>query len=170
MHAAVQAFRYVNLVAYIALGGVTFVFWLPPPRPGERWAAIAFGSLGLLELLTLIPNHPGNIPERAVGRVAIALLVVFPYFLFRFTNAFRAAGRRLANALFLLSAVLVVWTFALPRFRRGEARSAFPGVCRRLLRPLGRLSSSPPRASGAQVARSRRWPAGACSSSRWQPV
>jgi signal transduction histidine kinase len=57
----------------------------------------------------------------------IALLVVFPYFLFRFTNAFRAANRRLANALFLLSAVLVVWTFALPRIpQQGQARdSAF---------------------------------------------
>src|SRR6202030_2925709 len=88
------------------------------------WAAIAFGSLGLLELLSLIPNHAGNLPERAAGRVVIALLVVFPYFLFRFTNAFRAANRRLANALFLLSATLVVWTFALPRIpQQGQARS-----------------------------------------------
>ena len=53
----------------------------------------------------------------------IALLVVFPYFLFRFTNAFRAANRRLANALFLLSAILVVWTFALPKIpQQGQTR------------------------------------------------
>ena len=114
MHDAVQAFRYINLVAYIALGGVTLVFWYRRRDRASMWAATAFGSLGLLELLTLIPNHPGNIPERAVGRVAIALLVLFPYFLFRFTNAFRTPGQKLANALILLSAVLVVWTFALP--------------------------------------------------------
>jgi signal transduction histidine kinase len=89
------------------------------------WAAIAFGSLGLLELLSLIPNHAGNVAERAVGRVVIALLVVFPYFLFRFTNAFRAANRRLANALYFVSAILVVWTFALPKIpQQGQTRDA----------------------------------------------
>jgi signal transduction histidine kinase len=127
LHNAVQVLHYVILVAYVALGVVTFLFWRRRRDRPTMWAAIAFGSLGLLELLSLIPNHSGNLPERAVGRVVIALLVVFPYFLFRFTNAFRAANRRLANALFLLSAILVVWTFALPRIpQQGQSRdSAF---------------------------------------------
>src|SRR6267378_3124048 len=99
LHHAIQAFRYFNLVAFIALGAVTLVFWLRRRDGASRWAAVAFGALGLLELLTLVPNHPGNIPERAVGRVAIALIVVFPYFLFRFPNAFRATNQKLANAL-----------------------------------------------------------------------
>jgi signal transduction histidine kinase len=125
VHDAVQAFRYINLVAYIALGAVTLGFWVRRRDRASMWAAIAFGSLGLLELLSLIPNHPGNIAERAVGRVAIALLVLFPYFLFRFTNAFRPPGQKLANALVGLSAILVVWTFALPSIpRSGEHRSA----------------------------------------------
>ena len=124
MHNAVQFFHYLNLVAYVALGVVTILFWRRRRDLATRWAAIAFGSLGLLELLTLIPNHPGHPAERAVGRLVIALLVVFPYFLFRFTNAFHTANRRLANALFLLSAILVVWTFALPKIpQQGEARS-----------------------------------------------
>jgi signal transduction histidine kinase len=89
------------------------------------WAALAFGLLGALELLSLVPNHSGNVPERALGRVVIAMLVLFPYFMFRFTNAFRAANRRLANALFGLSAILVVWTFALPKIpQSGQARDA----------------------------------------------
>jgi signal transduction histidine kinase len=125
LHDAVQAFRYVDLVAYIALGAVTLVFWRRRRDRASMWAAIAFGSLGLLELLSIVPNHPGNTAERAVGRVEIALLVVFPYFLFRFTNAFRATAQKLANALFGLSAVLVVWTFALPSIpQSGEGRSA----------------------------------------------
>jgi signal transduction histidine kinase len=114
VHDAVQGFRYLNLVAYIALGVVTLVVWYRRRDRASVWAAAAFGSLGLLELLTLAPNHPGNLAERAVGRVAIALLVLFPYLLFRFTNAFRPPGRRLANGLVVLTAVLVVWTFALP--------------------------------------------------------
>ena len=123
MHNAVQFFHYLNLVAYVALGVVAILFWRRRRDLATRWAAIAFGSLGLLELLTLIPNHPGNVAERADGRLVIALLVVFPYFLFRFTNAFHTANRRLANALFLLSVILVVWTFALPKIpQQGEPR------------------------------------------------
>ncbi|MDX6484982.1 MAG: hypothetical protein QOF43_135 [Gaiellaceae bacterium] len=125
MHNAVLAFRYINLVAYIALGLVTLVFWQRRRDRASMWAAIAFGSLGLLELLTLVPNHAGNIPERAVGRVVIALLVLFPYLLFRFTNAFRPPGRKLASALVLLSLVLVLWTFAIPSIPQpGEHRNA----------------------------------------------
>ena len=123
MHNAVQFFHYLNLVAYVALGVVAILFWRRRRDLATRWAAIAFGSLGLLELLTLIPNHPGNVAERADGRLVIALLVVFPYFLFRFTNAFHTANRRLANALFLLSVILVAWTFALPKIpQQGEPR------------------------------------------------
>jgi len=124
LHNAVQSFHYLNLVAYVALGVVTMLFLRRRRDRATRWAAIAFGSLGLLELLTLIPNHPGDLAERANGRLVIALLVVFPYFLFRFTNAFHTANRRLANALFLLSAILVFWTFALPKIpQQGEPRS-----------------------------------------------
>ena len=49
--------------------------------------------------------------------------MLFPYFLFRFTNAFRPPGQKLAKALVGLSAVLVVWTFALPSIpQTGEDR------------------------------------------------
>ena len=51
MHIAVQVLHYVNLVAYVALGAVTIVFWRRRRDRATRWAAIAFGSLGFLELL-----------------------------------------------------------------------------------------------------------------------
>src|SRR3954449_2552419 len=123
MHNAVLAFRYVNLVAYASLGVAALVLWRRRRDSASMWAAATFGSLGLLEILSLIPNHPGNLPERAVGRVDIALLVLFPYLLFRFTTAFREPGRRFANALFSVTAILVVWTFLLPRISQpGESR------------------------------------------------
>jgi signal transduction histidine kinase len=90
------------------------------------WAGVAFGSLALLELLSLVPNHPGHIVERAVGRVVIALLVLFPYLLFRFTSAFRQAGQTLALTLFALTSVLLVWTFELPSIPQSrEPRPAY---------------------------------------------
>ena len=115
LHDAIEAFRYVNIVAYVALGVVAFVFWRRRRDRASMWAAATFGSLGLLEILSLLPNDPGNFAERAVGRVGLALLVLFPYLLFRFTTAFRVSGKRLANLLFSLTAILVIWTFLLPR-------------------------------------------------------
>lgn len=125
LHDAVLAFRYVNLVAYATLGLVALRFWLRRRDPASMWAASTFGSLGLLVVLGLIPNHPGNLPERALGRIEIGLLVLFPYLLFRFTTAFRAPGQRLARGLFTLTTVLLVWTFAMPRYPQpGEKRPA----------------------------------------------
>ena len=126
MHDAVLVFRTVNLVAYGALGLITLAYWRRRRDRASMWAAATFGTLGLLVLLDLIPNHPGNLPERAVGRVDVALLVLFPYLLFRFTTAFRRPGRNFANALFSLTAILILWTFALPRIPQpGEPRPGF---------------------------------------------
>ncbi len=126
MRDAILVFRTANLVAYAVLGLVALVHWRRRRDSASMWAAATFGSLGLLVLLGLIPNHPGNIPERAVGRVALALLVLFPYLLFRFTTAFRRPGRRFANTLFSLTAILILWTFVLPRLPQpGEKRPGF---------------------------------------------
>jgi signal transduction histidine kinase len=124
LQTAIHVFRYVNIVAYIGLGLVTLRFWRQRRDRASMWAAIAFGDLALLEIFALVPNHPGNIPERALGRILIALIVVFPYFLFRFTNSFRKTSRPLAILLLALSAILVTWTFALPAIPQpGESRS-----------------------------------------------
>jgi signal transduction histidine kinase len=105
---------------------VAFVFWRHHRDRASLWAAATFGTLGILELLSLIPNNPGNLPERATGRIVIALLVLFPYLLFRFTTAFRVSGKRFANALFAVTAILVVWTFALPKLP--QPNESWPGI------------------------------------------
>jgi len=115
VHGAIHVFRIVNITAYIGLAVVAVVAFRRRRDQAAMWAAAAFGSLGLLEILALIPNHPGNLAERTLGRFDIALLVLFPFLLFRFTTVFRHARRELDNTLFALTALLLVWTFALPR-------------------------------------------------------
>lgn len=122
MHEAVQAFQYVNIAAYIALAVVALLAWRRRRDRAAWWAAAAFGALGLLEVLGFVPNHPGHLVERAIGRVELALLVVFPFLLFRFTAVFRRARRELADVLAGLTVVLVVWTFALPSVPQSHQR------------------------------------------------
>ena len=124
MHTAVHAFRYVNIVGYVALALVAAGSWRRRRDRAGMWAALAFGSIGLIELLALIPNHRRTLATEALTRTEVALLVLFPYLLFRFTTAFRTASRRTADVLFALTSILLVWTFAMHFPRSGEARSA----------------------------------------------
>lgn len=124
MHAALRAFHTLNTVAFIALGVIALITWRRRRDRASVWAAAAFGSLAVIELLSLIPAHERNVGEKIVTRVAVVALVVFPYFLFRFTNAFRKPGRPLARALFGLTFVLIVWACAIPHYpQTGEGRS-----------------------------------------------
>jgi signal transduction histidine kinase len=126
LHEAFRALQYVNIAAYIALAGVALRAWRRRRDRTAAWAAAAFGALGLLEILGFVPNHPGHLAERAVGRVELALLVVFPYLLFRFTNVFNRARRDLANVLGGLTIALVAWTFLLPSLP--QPHQAYPAV------------------------------------------
>ena len=124
MHDALRTFHTINLVAFLALGAIAFVTWRRRRDRASVWAAAAFGSLAAIELLSLIPTHERNAGEKVVARLEVALLVVFPYLLFRFTNAFRRPGRPLARALFGLTAVLLIWASAIPRYPQpGETRN-----------------------------------------------
>ncbi|MGH3050376.1 MAG: histidine kinase dimerization/phospho-acceptor domain-containing protein, partial [Gaiellaceae bacterium] len=122
MHGATDVLRWLSIAAYIALAGVALVSFQRRRDRAAMWAAAAFGSLGLLELLGFAPNHPGNIAERALGRLEIGLLVVFPYLLYRFTIVFRRSRQDLGSALFGLTALLLAWTAALPRIPQNGER------------------------------------------------
>ena len=124
MHSALRAFHTINLVAFVALGAVALVTWRRRRDRASVWAAAAFGSLALLELLSLIPTHERNIGEKIVTRIGVVILVAFPYLLFRFTNVFRRAGRPFAQAVLGLTLVLTVWACAIPRYPQpGEPRN-----------------------------------------------
>jgi signal transduction histidine kinase len=120
----VRVIGYVNLVAYTALGVVAIRQWRMRRDPAAGWAALAFAALGFVVLVArLVPEHPHGFIQDLAQRVLVAVILLFPYLLFRFTIAFRPPSRRLARALGAMTGLLLVWTFALPRFpSAGEAR------------------------------------------------
>jgi signal transduction histidine kinase len=108
--AAVQAIDWVNAGLYGILGVVAFLQWRKGGGRPAFWAALAFGSIGAVVLA-------GRLPESSqrdfVVQVELALLVLFPYLLYKFTTAFERAPRGLERFVGLMTVVLLVWTFAL---------------------------------------------------------
>ena len=126
MRLAVEILRYVSLVAYVVLALVTINQWRRQRDRAAAWAALGFGTLGLVVVLgQIVPKHPSGFLENFLQRLDIALLLLFPYLLHRFTTVFRTATSGLERALGLMTLVMVVWTFALPHIpEQGEPRSA----------------------------------------------
>jgi signal transduction histidine kinase len=113
----VQSFAWMNFVAFVLLAAVSVRQWAMRRDRVAGWAALAFLSLGVVVFVGRIePTDPHNAVEKVVQRVDVAILLLFPYLLFRFTTAFRPSSRRLYAFVSAMSALLVVWTFVLPFF------------------------------------------------------
>ena len=112
MSAAVQTIDWVNAGLYTVLAIGAYLQWRKGGGRPAMWAALAFGAIGVVVLA-------GRMPERWqsdwVVRVELALLVLFPYLLYKFTTAFERAPRGLERFVGLMTAVLLVWSFALPQ-------------------------------------------------------
>jgi signal transduction histidine kinase len=117
LSAAVQTINWVNAGLYTILAVGAF-FQSRRARGGPAiWAAIAFGAIGLVVLA-------GRIPESAqsdsLTKLELALLVLFPYLLYKFTTAFEKAPQGLERFVGVMTIALFVWSFALPSVPRED--------------------------------------------------
>jgi signal transduction histidine kinase len=119
--AAVQTIDWINAGLYTILAIGAFLQWRRGRGGPALWAAVAFGAIGLVVLA-------GRLPESAqsdsMTKLELALLVLFPYLLYKFTTAFEKAPEGLERFVGLMTIVLLVWSFALPSIPQdGEAWS-----------------------------------------------
>ena len=118
MRQAVEIVGLANLALFALAAVVAVRQWRA--NPGNRaglWAALAFLALAFVVLFgRLLPEEPDRILEHAAQRLDIAVLVLFPYLLYRFTTAFQRPTLRLERFLALMTAVLLAATFALPHY------------------------------------------------------
>jgi signal transduction histidine kinase len=118
---------YVNL-AIFTLVAVVALFQLRAGRGrAALWAGLTFGALAfVVDVGRALPDDPSNDFEFVASRLLVAMLLLFPYLLYRFTTAFEPPTRRLERFLGLMTLVLLVWTFVLPKFpAEGEPRPAW---------------------------------------------
>ena len=97
MRQAVEFVGIVNLVLFAAIAVVCVRQWDRERAPTALWAALAFVSLAAVIVVgQLLPDEPQGFAEKALQRVDLAFLVLFPYLLYRFAVAFEATKRPLA--------------------------------------------------------------------------
>ena len=91
MEAALDALDYVQTVLYVSLGVVAINAWIRRRGAPRAWLAATFGVLALVTLLGLVlpdESEPRS-PTEWLSRTLLVLIVLFPYFLFRFAASFR---------------------------------------------------------------------------------
>ena len=110
---------------FVALGLACLRLWLRERSKAAAWSAVTFGLLaGVLVVGRISDLVSGEDPALWVTKLLVCGLVLFPFFLYRFMTAFWPSGRLLERFAFVFTAVLVVWTLALPDFpQEGDPRT-----------------------------------------------
>jgi signal transduction histidine kinase len=113
---AVELVGIVNLVLFAAIAVVAVRQWRREPgRSTGLWAALAFVSLAWVIVAgEVFATDPQDAFGKILERIDLAIFLLFPYLLYRFSSAFYAGRRPLARFVDVLSALLVIGTFALP--------------------------------------------------------
>jgi signal transduction histidine kinase len=134
MHPLADALQYVNIAAFGLLAFVCLRMWLRHRTPPAFWAFATFGLIGALVISGPVLDALGE-ENLWVTKVIVALVVLFPYFLYRFAVAFLPVSRWVEATAAAMTVGLIAWTFALPDIpEENEPRSdAFNGYLAALL-------------------------------------
>jgi signal transduction histidine kinase len=124
MRSLVQGVGYVNLALFTLLALLTLQQWRAGRGRASLWAALTFAALAIVaDVGELLPEEARSDVEVVAARLLIAVLVLFPYLLYRFTTAFERPTRRLERFVGLMTLAVLVWTFLLPTLpEEGEPR------------------------------------------------
>ena len=111
-----QALEVVNLIAFAGLAVLAFLLWKERKDPPSFWMSLTFVDLGAVvvagRVLDLLDE--GSPVVEVAEKILVAVLLLFPYFLYRVAHAF-ASGSRIAHLAAALSTTIVVlWSIVVP--------------------------------------------------------
>jgi signal transduction histidine kinase len=123
MDSLANVLQYVNIVAFGVLALVCFRTWRRHRGDASFWAFATFGLLAAVALTG--PTLDGLDQQRLwFTKVVVALIVLFPYFLYRFAASFARSARWIEATAAGATVGLIVWTALLPDIpEQGEPRS-----------------------------------------------
>ena len=127
MERALELADLATYALFIALGGVASYRWVRQRNESTGWFAATFLVLaGISVIALLLPEESSSELFDWIVKVEVAILVLFPYFLYRFTASFLDRVPWLRVLATVLTAGVIIWTFALPRFpAEGEPRPSW---------------------------------------------
>jgi hypothetical protein len=109
--------EFVNAIAFALLGLVTLRLWRSRGDEGAKWAFLTFGSLGGVAVVGLfLPEHSDSAIVDYFGSLLVAVIVLFPYFLYRIAASFQPARGWFDRVALIATAALVLWALVTPRF------------------------------------------------------
>lgn len=128
----VTALQTLQPLVFGALIIAVVIRWRRHPGPATWWLCVAFGALALFFVAEYwvsaivaeywLPENHGDPAMRWASRASIAVLVVFPYALYRFMWSFVRPSRWFKSAAAVLTGAVGGVAFALPNSSQGEPR------------------------------------------------
>ena len=124
MSGAAEVLSYASALVFAVLAALCLVRWRRLRIPGAGWVAAGFSALAVVALQGLL------LPEDARGalvlleKVSVALLLFFPYFLYRFTASFDRPSRALEIVALGLSVFVAGLALFVPLPAEGELGTA----------------------------------------------
>ena len=109
--------RYVNAVLFVLLALKAFQHWRRRRSAESGWVVVSLGTMAVVAGIGyFLPADVDSGPLTWAQKALVALLVLFPYSLFRFAGVFEPPAKRLRRLADRLTIVVVVLTLAVPRF------------------------------------------------------
>jgi PAS domain S-box-containing protein len=112
-----QLIEYLNDALFVGLAGVCYVRWRRQGGRPAAWLAVTFGAMAAVVLAGLaLSGSPSGRAALLATKLLVAVLVLFPYLLFRFTASLERAAPGTERVLGALAATVLAWTLLLPGF------------------------------------------------------
>jgi signal transduction histidine kinase len=109
--------QWVNLALYTAVAVVAVQQWRRHRERAGLWAALTFVALAaVVDTGQALPDQQDATWQKVATRVLVAVLVVFPYLLYRFARTFRPTIVWVSRVVGAMTVLMVVWTFVQPVF------------------------------------------------------
>ncbi len=121
-----QFLEVLTLLAFVSLGALTFVLWRRRRDNTSYWMALTFGDLAVVVVANRILDQfeqPHSALVDYAQTLVVAIVVLFPYFLYRVAYSFASGSRIMHLVAAIPTAVVFVWAVLAPRFpEEGEPR------------------------------------------------
>jgi PAS domain S-box-containing protein len=120
-----QVLRFVELAVFVLVAAVATARWVERRGAPRAWLAATFGLLALvIGVGEVLPKDADGVAPVGWTKALIVVLLLFPYFLYRFMATFERPPRWMSATGHALVAAVMVGTLAVHRFPQpGEVRS-----------------------------------------------